>query len=87
MLPLALLGPFFMLQMMFLQNVPFVASMTGLSMPLASGVVLLGDVVALLVIAWMPGHNFSLMLRAVDVATMTVLAYLVATLTGWCPSG
>jgi endonuclease/exonuclease/phosphatase family metal-dependent hydrolase len=46
-LPLALLGPYFVLQVLAFQNVAFVASVTGLTMPVASALVLLADALAL----------------------------------------
>ncbi len=49
-LPLALLGPYFTLQVLALQNVAFVASVTGLAMPVASALVLLGNAAALFVV-------------------------------------
>jgi endonuclease/exonuclease/phosphatase family metal-dependent hydrolase len=52
-LPLALLGPYFALQVLFLQNLAFVASTTGLTLPVASALVLLGDVLGLLAIIQM----------------------------------
>jgi endonuclease/exonuclease/phosphatase family metal-dependent hydrolase len=81
-LPSALIGPFFMLQMLFLQNVPFVASATGLPLFAASGVVLLGDAFALL------GFSLTLELRATPILRVltlvgfTVLVYLLPMVSG-----
>ncbi len=46
-LPLALLGPYFVLQILSLQNVAFVASVTDFALPVASAIVLIGDLLAL----------------------------------------
>jgi endonuclease/exonuclease/phosphatase family metal-dependent hydrolase len=58
-LPLALLGPFFMLQLLMLQNVAFVTSLTGFSLPAASALVLLGDALALFAISVKPRRRAS----------------------------
>ena len=51
-LPAALLGPFLMLQLQFVQNPAFVASGTGLALPAASALVLLGDALGIAAVIW-----------------------------------
>lgn len=81
-LPLVLLGPFLLLQLLFLQSVAFVASSSGLSLPAAAALVLVGDALAVAAVLWVgsgaPGPG------AVGVAgaTLVVAAVLLRKVEG-----
>jgi endonuclease/exonuclease/phosphatase family metal-dependent hydrolase len=76
-LPIALWGPFFVLQMLLFQNVAFVASAMGLSLALASGLVLVGYALAVLASARIIRQPSPLSLRiAAGIASVVILLLL-----------
>lgn len=79
-LRLAVFGPFFVLQLLFLQNPAAVASQAGLSLPWAVAIVLAGDAVAL----WIGSLRLRIggMLAGLLMVLAAVGAYLVTELTG-----
>ncbi|MBZ0278445.1 MAG: hypothetical protein K8I60_20020, partial [Anaerolineae bacterium] len=81
-LPLALIGPFFMLQMVFLQNVAFAASSTGFSMAWASALVLIGEAVGMACIVILGRQVLPLSLRLLDGALLVVMAVLLTRVSG-----
>ncbi|MCB9450860.1 MAG: endonuclease/exonuclease/phosphatase family protein [Anaerolineaceae bacterium] len=81
-LPLALIGPFFMLQMIFLQNVAFNASATGFSMAGASALVLIGDALGILIIVILGRRVMPLSFRLLDAALLVVAGVLLGSLSG-----
>lgn len=54
---LLLLGPFLMLQVLFLQSVAFVASASRVSLPAATALVLLGDGLGIAAVGWVGGRK------------------------------
>lgn len=54
---LLLLGPFLMLEVLFLQSVAFVASASRVSLPAAAALVLLGDGLGILSVGWVGGRK------------------------------
>jgi endonuclease/exonuclease/phosphatase family metal-dependent hydrolase len=81
-LPLALVGPFFMLQMIFLQNVAFNASAVGFSMAGASALVLLGDALGIGGIVALGKRGLALPLRLAGAALLVGGGVLLGSLTG-----
>lgn len=81
-LPLVLVGPFFMLQMIFLQNVAFNASATGFSMAGASALVLLGDALGIAGVVVLSRRTLSQSLRLVMAALLVVVGVLLGSMTG-----
>ncbi len=67
------LGPYLMLQLLFLQNLGYVDSQGSIPLAAASLVVLGGDALAVLVLAWLPDRVPS-GLRALGAATAAMLA-------------
>jgi endonuclease/exonuclease/phosphatase family metal-dependent hydrolase len=82
-LPLALLGPFVMLEVLFLQNVAFAAAATGLSLPGATAVVLLGALLAVALVLALRTVRVPLGARFLGGAVLTVLAWFLPAETGW----
>jgi endonuclease/exonuclease/phosphatase family metal-dependent hydrolase len=80
-LPLAALGPFLMLQVLFLQSPAFVASAAGVSLMVASAVVLAGDALALTAVAAVGGRGASRPMRLLA-GMATVVAYLLTQVEG-----
>lgn len=76
----AALGPFLMLQLLFLQNAPFTGSVVGLHLPAAGALVLVGDALALLAVGWAPWIPW--LGRLVIAASLVVLGGLVNDVTG-----
>jgi len=72
----ALVGPFLFLHMLFLQNAAFLSSSGHVSLPIAVGVVLLGDAIGLVAAVWIWGREVSASTRLVAAAAIVVLAYL-----------
>jgi endonuclease/exonuclease/phosphatase family metal-dependent hydrolase len=81
-LPLAALGPFLMLQVLFLQSPAFVASAAGVSLMVASAVVLAGDALALTAVAAVGGRGASRPVRLLAGMATVVLAYLLPRIEG-----
>ncbi len=81
-LPVALWGPFFVLQMLLLQNVACVASAMGLSLPLASTLVLIGTALAVLVSLWIIRQPLPLSLRIAAGIALVVILLLLPEQTG-----
>jgi len=81
-LPLAALGPFLMLQVLFLQSPAFVASAAGVSLMVASVVVLAGDALALTAVAAVGDRGASRPVRLLAAMATVVLAYLLRRIEG-----
>lgn len=81
-LPLAALGPFLMLQVLFLQSPAFVASAAGVSLMVASAVVLAGDALALTAVAAVGGRGASRPMRLLAGMATVVVAYLLTQVEG-----
>jgi endonuclease/exonuclease/phosphatase family metal-dependent hydrolase len=81
-LPVAALGPFLMLQLLFLQSPAFVASATDLPLMTASGVVLVGDAFALAAVAVVGERGVSRPVRAAAAIAAVALTYLLTQLEG-----
>jgi endonuclease/exonuclease/phosphatase family metal-dependent hydrolase len=81
-LPVGLLGPFLVLEVLFLENVAFTASATGLSLPGATAVVLLGALLGVAVVLVMP-VRVALGSRFLGGAVLVVLSLFLPTDHGW----
>ncbi|HEX9122509.1 MAG TPA: endonuclease/exonuclease/phosphatase family protein [Actinomycetota bacterium] len=81
-LPLAALGPFLMLQVLFLQSPAFVASAAGVSLMVASSVVLVGDALALAAVAAVGDMGASRPRPLLAGMATVVIAYLLTRVVG-----
>lgn len=70
------IGPYLMLQLVFVQNIGYVSSQAEVSFEAATLIVLAGDVAALVAVAWAAGRTVPFA-AGVAVAVATVLGWLV----------
>jgi endonuclease/exonuclease/phosphatase family metal-dependent hydrolase len=82
-LPVAFLGPFLLLEVLFLENVAFTASATGLSLSSATAVVLLGVLLGAAVVLAMRTVRVPLGPRFLAGALLVVLAWTLPAAHGW----
>lgn len=78
----ALVGPFLLLHVLFLQNVAFVSSSGHVSLPTAASVVLVGDAIGLIVAGWIRGKHVSALTWLLAGAALLILAYLLRQVDG-----
>ena len=81
-LPVSVIGPFLMLELLFLQNVAFVDSAAGVSLPVGTTVVLLGDAVAIAVAVVLSRVRATSVAWAALGAGFVLLSFLLTSIEG-----